>query len=283
MPAISQHKAVSTERINTVLCEDGYRLRYRVWRGLNPSGTVVLVNGMMSHSGWFRELAQGLTVLHLDVVGADRRGSGLNEAGRGGVPSRQMLVSDFCRIIESEDGSVPFYLVGWCWGALPAVNVALELGDKLSGLVLLAPGMFPSPPIRRIVQEELAASQGTDPDYPALRSPLTAEMFSNREDIREFIRNDELAQRLFTPRLFRITGEMSLIAAARLSQLKQRLLLLLAADDETADNEQTLKAVQRLPKAAVTIATLRCHHGMQFEMPQEIVKHISQWLQQRGL
>jgi acylglycerol lipase len=283
MHAISQRDSALTEHVNTVGCEDGYRLRYRVWPAAGVSaGTFVLINGMMSHSAWFRQLARHLTELQLNVVGADRRGSGMNPRDRGDVPSRQMLLSDFRRIIESESLGEPIYLAGWCWGALPAVNLALELGQKLSGLVLLAPGLFPSSNIKRAAQQELAAGQDVGIHSAVLRSPLTAEMFSDRTDVWEFILNDSLAQHLFTPRFFRISGEMSLTATVRLKQLTQPLLLLLAANDETADNERTLRAFQQLPKAAVSTATLDCHHGMQFETPEGIVWHVSQWLQHQS-
>ena len=207
---------------------------------------------------------------------------GMNQRDRGDAPSRQMLLSDFRRIIESESLGEPIYLAGWCWGALPAVNLALELGQELSGLVLLAPGLFPSLKIKRAAQQELAAGQDVGIHSAVLRSPLTAEMFSDRIDVCEFILNDSLAQHLFTPRFFRISGEMSLIATARLKQLTQPLLLLLAANDETADNERTLRAFQQLPKTVVSAATLDCHHGMQFEAPEGIVWHVSQWLQHKS-
>jgi pimeloyl-ACP methyl ester carboxylesterase len=280
MHAISQCDSALTEHVKAVVCEDGYRLRYRVWPAAGVSaGNFVLVNGMMSHSAWFRQLAHHLTELQLNVVGADRRGSGMNPRDRGDAPSRQMLLSDFRRIIESESLSEPIYLAGWCWGALPAVNLALELGQKLSGLVLLAPGLFPSPKIKRAAQQELAAGQDVGIQSAVLRSPLTAEMFSDRTDVWEFILNDRLAQHLFTPRFFRISCELWLIATLRLTQLTQPVLLLLAANDETADNERTLRAFQQLPKTAVSTATLDCHHGMQFETPEGIAGLVSEWLQ----
>jgi len=283
MHAISQCDAALTEHVNTVVCEDGYPLRYRVWPAAGVSaGTFVLVNGMMSHSAWFRQLAHHLTELQLNVVGADRRGSGMNQSDRGDAPSRQMLLSDFRRIIERESLGEPIYLAGWCWGALPAVNLALELGQKLSGLVLLAPGLFPSPRIKRAAKEELAAERDAEIHSAVLRSPLSVEMFSDRTDVWEFILNDRLAQHFFSPRFFRISGEMSLIATARLKQLIQPVLLLLAANDETADNERTLRVFQQLPKTAVSTATLDCHHGMQFETPEGIVWHVSQWLQHQS-
>jgi acylglycerol lipase len=284
MHAISERGSALAEHVNTVVCADGYRLRYRVWPAAGASaGTFILVNGMMSHSAWFRHLAQHLTELQLNVVGADRRGSGMNPLARGDAPSRQMLLSDFRRVIERESRGEPIYLAGWCWGALLAVNLALELGQELNGLVLLAPGLFPSPRVKRAARQELAAVKDVGIHSAVLRSPLTAEMFSDRTDVCEFILTDSLAQRVFTPTFFRISGEMSLIATARLKQLTQPLLLVLAANDETVDNDRTLKMFQQLPKAAVSTAILDCHHGMQFEAPEAIVRHVAEWLQHQPL
>jgi acylglycerol lipase len=216
--------------------------------------------------------------LQLNVVGADRRGTGLNERNRGDAPSGQALVSDLRRIIESEDSGLPIYVVGWSWGAVLLVNTALELGPKLSGLVFLAPGLFPSAEVKRRVREEVTTCRDLKADFPCLSSPLTPEMFSDRENFRNFIRHDDLTQRVFTPRFFRIAGEMSLIANARLSQLAQPTLLLMAAKDETADNQQTVKAFHRLPRTLLTTDSLNCQHGMQFEAPHEIVMRILHWL-----
>jgi acylglycerol lipase len=271
---------LSPEHTRSLVCQDGYVLRYRRWPALGSAeGTVILVNGMMSHSGWFLELAYLLTGLRLDVVGAERRGTGMNEKNRGDAPSCQALVSDLRSIIETEDRGLPIYLVGWSWGAVPVVHAALELGRKLAGLMFLAPGLFPSAEVKCAMREEMTAGRDCEPYFPGLRSPLTPEMFSDRENICNFIRNDDLTQRTFTPRFFRIAGEMSFIANTRLSQLTQPVLLLMAAKDATADNQQTLKAFHRLPQALVASETLNCHHAMQFETPHEIVARILRWLQ----
>ena len=64
----------------------------------------------------------------MKLVGADRRGSGANEAARGDAPSSKVLIDDACRMIERERLSDrPLYLVGWCWGAVLAMGLAAEL------------------------------------------------------------------------------------------------------------------------------------------------------------
>jgi pimeloyl-ACP methyl ester carboxylesterase len=272
------------DTIKSVACEDGYRLHYRLWPAQGPPIAVLhIVNGMMSHSGWFHELACVLSESRITVVGADRRGSGLNDVGRGDSPSRYLLLSDLRKVIEQEECGIPVYVVGWCWGAVLAVNAALEFGGKFNGIVLLSPGLFPSEQIKRATRSQVAAMERADPDSCMLASPFTEDMFSEMREIRQFISADELAVRAFTPRCFRISQQMSLVATTRLAQLSHPLLLLLAGKDQIVNNATTLRAFQRLPGAALTLATLPCSHGMQLEAPLEIARLITNWLAGQGV
>jgi acylglycerol lipase len=272
------------ESIRTVECEDGYHLQFRVWpaKGL-PVATLVLVNGMMSHSGWFRELARLLTAMQINVVGADRRGSGLNQHDRGDARSREILLSDLLRTIDHEARGVPVYLAGWCWGAVLAVNAALEFGSKFKGLALLAPGLFPSAQIKRAIQDDIEGLQHATPPPRLLPSPIKEEMFTDIPEFRELMARDVLAVRNFTPQFVQVSRQMQLIAAARLAQLTHPVLLLLAAHDQVVDNKTTLARFQKLRRAALSSATLPCNHGMQFEAPQEIASNIKNWLTRQGV
>lgn len=272
------------DTIKIVECEDGYRLRYRLWPAQGtPISVLHVVNGMMSHSGWFHELARALSESRITVVGADRRGSGLNECGRGDAPSRYLLLSDLRRVIEQEQRGIPVYLVGWCWGAVLAVNAALEFGGKFKGIVLLSPGLFPSEQIKRVTRSQATAMQHSGTDSSLLASPFTEDMFTEMREIRQFITGDDLAVRAFTPRFFRISQQMSLVATTRLAQLSHPVLLLLAGKDQIVNNTTTLSAFHRLPAAAVTSATLPFSHGMQLEAPLEIATHITDWLATQGV
>jgi alpha-beta hydrolase superfamily lysophospholipase len=260
-------------------CEDGYPLSYRKWAACGKAvAALFLLNGMMSHSGWFADLAFILSQSRIKVVGADRRGSGLNALDRGNAPSRKVLLSDFRQLVEQEDSGVPMYLVGWCWGAVLAVNAALGFGSKFRGMILLAPGLFPSEQINRAVQDEVRRMQDTSNASGLLRSPITDDMFTPVRELQEFIAHDQLALRAITPQFLRVSQQMQLVATTRLAHLINPVLLLLAANDQAVDNERTLTAFQRLPAGALTWATLACNHGMQFEAPQEIAWHITKWM-----
>jgi len=270
---------ICSHSIRTVECEDGYSLGYRVWSpGDDPLAALFLVSGMMSHSGWFGTLASALSESRLKVIGADRRGSGLNEGDRGDALSRHILVSDLLRIVEQEDSGAPIYLVGWCWGAALAINAALELGGKVSGVALLAPGLFPSERIRDAMRRDSTPPKNTQLASCRVQSPLTAEMFTDVLEFQEFIAHDDLAVRTFTTRFIQVSQQMQLVAITRLTRLIGPVLLLLAAKDQTVDNAKTSVAFQRLPAESLTSATLSCNHGMQFEAPRELATRITEWV-----
>ncbi len=245
---------------------------------------MVLLNGVMSHSGWFQSLAEPLMALNLRVVGADRRGSGLNHRDRGDAPSRQSLLSDLRRIIEHENpNGGRMYLVGWCWGGVLAINAAVEFGDLVDGIILIAPGLFPSEPIRLAMQDQDRVLRSNPANVPCVANPIREDMFTEGPYLDGFILKDNLRLRTFTPRFFRIMLRMGVIAVTRLKRVTQPILLILAARDAVVNNRRTLKAFQQIAHLSVTFGTCDCQHGMQFEAPQELAARIASWLNaQRG-
>ena len=55
---------------------DGHGLHLQIWEAPKPSATLVFTTGVMSHSGWLRDVARLVAQRGFRVVGADRRGSG---------------------------------------------------------------------------------------------------------------------------------------------------------------------------------------------------------------
>jgi acylglycerol lipase len=269
---------VDDELVKEIECEDGYPLRYRVWLERGPArATLVLLNGIMSHSEWFRELATFLAAQHLHVVGADRRGSGLNQKDRGDLPAANLLLSDLQRVVDREVTG-QLFLLGWCWGAVLALNAAPAFGSALKGVVLLAPGLLPSTEVRSVMKGAVKHAGGK---LPLIGNPLIEEMFTDRVEVREWIKNDGLALRAFTPRLLDVSQAMLLSANARLSKVSHPILLLLAAHDRMVNNEATLNAFKKLWSGDVTCMRLPYNHAMQLEASTELASNIVQWLIQQ--
>src|SRR5260221_13460601 len=103
MPDADATTAAPTGRLVERAAPDGYPLKYRVWDGEDgrqTTATLILLNGVMSHSLWFHPLAPPLLAAGLKLVGADRRGTGENDVARGDAPSGTVLLNDAAAIVE---------------------------------------------------------------------------------------------------------------------------------------------------------------------------------------
>src|SRR5258708_6872444 len=92
-------------QIRTYIASDGYRLHYRHWEpAAAPRAIVVALHGIQSHSGWFTYSSERLAEAGFEVCFLDRRGSGMNEPGRGHVIHYERLVNDVSQfLVEIRD------------------------------------------------------------------------------------------------------------------------------------------------------------------------------------
>jgi acylglycerol lipase len=253
-------------------------LRYRVWPSEHARATVVLLNGIMSHSGWLAPLAPSLVAAGMHVVGADRRGSGPNLEGRGDAVSATALVDDVKAIIAAEhEPGRPLVLVGWCWGAILAVHVAMASAGAgaIDRLVLVTPGLLPSEEVRTRAAEHARAALGRPDDEPCVPTPIREELFTQGPALAAFIRRDPERLLAITPRFAALSAKMSALALARLPRLSMPCLLVLAEHDGATDNAATLAAFERIAPERRRLVTLPTQHGVSFEAPTALGEAIA--------
>lgn len=233
-------------------------LRYRSWSPTTepPRATLAVLSGVMSNTAWFRPLAEQWRVRGFHVLGVERRGSGLNAGqGRGDTESAEQLIGDALRVIEhGRAPGRPLVIVGWCWGAILGVHLALRLGEAVDGLALLTPGLYPSATLVERMAAVQAQGQGQPPEAPVLASPITDEMFTDGPALDGFIRRDEARWRTFSPRFLEVSTKLSMAARMRLRKLVAPVLVVLAERDVTTDNARMIAELARLPPSA----SVRC-------------------------
>jgi len=259
---------------------DGYRLKYRAWSPEGPPvASVVLLTGIMSNSRWMAPLVPGLLEAGVHVVGADRRGAGPNRQGRGDAPSATVVVSDALEVIEAEvPADRPLLLVGWCWGTVLGLNVAMKLKERLSGFVMVAPGLFPSAAIERAAKEHEAAAEGAAQDEAKIASPVAEEMFTRGPHLDGFVRVDPERLLAFTPRYRAIMGKLAMGAMLGLRKLKSPLLVLLAQGDPATDNDAVRAAIAKVPSSRTAVEETPSDHGMQFDVPEWVGGHLAAFM-----
>lgn len=65
-----------TPEISYQSARDGYPLVARVWKPANATVRVILIHGIVSHSGWYLRSCEYLADHEIEVHALDRRGSG---------------------------------------------------------------------------------------------------------------------------------------------------------------------------------------------------------------
>lgn len=264
--------ANTPETIERVTTSDGYALTYRAWRPASQQrATLVLLNGIMSHSGWFFPLVDDLVEAGYAVIGADRRGSGLNEEARGDAPSAKAIINDALTIIDdSVPTGHPLVIVGWCWGSVLALNLVRPLGERLNGLMLVAPGLFPTERVVQASLESQAAAAGAAQDEAVVETPISETMFTHGPYLDAFVRPDPLKLLRLTPRFLAQTKKLGMGAVMALPKLSLPTLVLLADKDEATDNADADAGLAKASAAAITRRTAPGAHGMQFDAPDVV-------------
>jgi acylglycerol lipase len=117
----------------------GPALFVRVWRPLGEArGTVVVVPGFNSHSGYYAGVAQRLVASRLAVYAVDLRGRGRSDGERFYVERFDDYVSDVASAVDfarSRETTLPLFLLGHSAGGVVSCLYALQHQTALAGLI----------------------------------------------------------------------------------------------------------------------------------------------------
>jgi acylglycerol lipase len=162
--------------------DDGVRLHLLHWASERPPpwAAVIFLHGIASHAGWFGETAADLSNRGVAVYAPDRRGSGRSSGPRGHLTSYERALDDVEQIVQqvsTDHPAAPVFLAASSWAAKLAVVQAARRPARLSGLLLLGPGLLPTvnlAPMRRarVIVGHLATPTARLP------IPLTPELYT---------------------------------------------------------------------------------------------------------
>tara|TARA_R110002111_G_scaffold262504_1_gene338866 strand:- start:24223 stop:25086 length:864 start_codon:yes stop_codon:yes gene_type:complete len=280
--------------IQEFVASDGYRLQGRVWfpDTVSPRGTLVVLHGIQSHSGWYESSCGKLSEDGHQVCFYDRRGSGLNAQQRGHTPHWQRLLHDVVQLLtevryqrERTEQQRPVVLQAMSWGAKLAVVVAAQRPDLVDGLALLYPGIksVVKPTALQKLQLKLAEQLGISRKRVAI--PLNdPALFTGEKTGQDFIRADPLALHDVTVSFLLANRELDRLADQAAEQIHCPTLCLLAGQDQIIDNPATDAYFQRIAaQQKQLIKYPDARHTLEFEPNrQQIVADYSDWLAELG-
>ncbi|RMF73888.1 MAG: alpha/beta fold hydrolase [Planctomycetota bacterium] len=247
---------------------DGYLVAGRIWRGGSDATPILYLHGIQSHGGWYAGSASLLSENGATVILPDRRGSGLNAAARGDVPSLDRWFLDIDEIVAAETGGSERKLdiVGVSWGGKLALAWAIRRPLRVRRLLLIAPGIWPRVDVDRRTRLRIALAlfRGGGATFAI---PLSdSALFTNNPDGRTFIACDEKKLTHATARFLYFNTHLDrIVRRVRPGQLRVPTTVFLAAADRIIDNERTAQWFDKRFSGAADVQILHGSHSLEFE------------------
>ncbi len=277
--------------LETFTASDGYRWRYRrYWdkkSWTSPRAHVVCLHGIQSHAGWYEYSCTRLSEAGFAVSFVDRRGSGLNQEGRGDAPSFGRLLDDVAEFLEylrsldrGPPVAVPVFLAAISWGGKVATALQRWRPNLVDGLALLCPGFFPR--VRPAWQERMriAWSRLIEPGRLFCIPLNDPELFTASPHWQQFLRQDPLSLRRATARFLVESVRLDRYLRSVPAQIELPVLLLLAEQDRIIDNALTRRFVEQFATCdKEVIEYAGAHHTLEFEPYRDrIIQDLVRWL-----
>ena len=283
MKAMPQESGESSIELSAA---DGLRLHVRRWLTTESSRAVVIVvHGIVEHSGRYADMAAALNQAGMNVWAPDNRGHGRSAGSRVWVDRFDRYAEDLSIVIAEARVShpnLPLFLFGHSMGSLIVLRTASLLDDKPAGTILSAPpisvadGLFPW-------LRSLAAFGSRC--FPWLRLVrMGGKRLSRDPNVVSDFRSDPL---VFHGRIPTRTGAEVLRVGEdvgqRASQITQPLLVLQGTADAVVSASATEEFYQATGSGDKTI---RLYPGLYHDLPrepekEEICREITSWIAQR--
>jgi len=243
---------------------------------------VIMAHGLQSHSGWFAQSAAFIAGLGHPVYSMDRRGSGLSQSKRGDLKDFKEMIADITTVrnfVTARHAKDRLYLLGHCFGAIPATAYAAEYPGSLKGLILTTPAIYTKTSIPFRYKLKIAFSRSGRRNF-MVPSPLKTSWFTELDEYEEFIKSDDLSLQEATGDFYYQIHKARKYIYKHRDRFTMPIFLGIAGEDPICDNERTIKFFNNLPsqdKDRVEYEDAR--HILEFSSVKETYfRDLAQWL-----
>lgn len=253
----------------TITLPDGYQAYARYWAADPCRGAVLVLHGIQSHCGWYETSAAHLAGAGFAVLQPDRRGSGHNLADRGHASSAEQLIDDAFAcldVLQDRSGIAQPQVMGISWGGKLAPAMHVTQPDRIAGLALVTPGIFPRIGVSQAERFRIGCAMMANPqkqfDIP-LNEP---ELFAHHPAWIRFMEQDPLLLHQATAGFFLASRRMDRTVRSLGAAKAIPLHVFLAGDERIILNDETREFIRGLGWKSWAITTYdRSRHTLEFD------------------
>lgn len=119
--------------------KNGEKVFYRNWKAkYDPKALVIIVHGLNSHSGYYKNFAEVLNQSNYEVFAMDLLGRGNSQGERYYIPDFNIIINDIDKMVNVAKAAyqnLPVFILGHSAGGVFADLYALHHQHKLKGLI----------------------------------------------------------------------------------------------------------------------------------------------------
>lgn len=242
-------RAILTGREIIVSQAEGDDIAVRLYGQTGGKTPVVMTHGLQSHSGWFARSAARMAGRGHPVYAVDRRGSGLSQAARGDMKAFDEMTDDLLVVaddIARRHGTTDVFLLGHCFGAIPATAFAIRHPERIRGLILTTPAFYTHTNLPLSQRLRILFSRSGRRDF-LLPDPLDPGEFTELAPFEAFIRSDPLALRAATGDFYFQVHRARKFVRANTNRIEMPVLMAIAGEDPISDNRRNIRFFENLP------------------------------------
>jgi alpha-beta hydrolase superfamily lysophospholipase len=274
--------ALTKGQVEDIPCSSAAPIPVRVFGREGKKTPLIMAHGLQSHSGWFAQSAAYIAGLGHPVYSMDRRGSGLSRSKRGDLKDFKEMIADIntvCNFITARHQKDTVYVLGHCFGAIPATAYACEYPDNLKGLILTTPAIYTKTSIPFRYKLKIAFSRSGRRNF-MVPSPLETAWFTELEDYEAFIKSDNLSLKEATGDFYYQVHKARKYLHKRRDRLTMPIFLGIAGEDPICNNHRNIQFFTKLPSQDKELITYEdARHILEFSSKKErYFKDLTEWL-----
>ncbi len=246
---------------------------------------VIMSHGLQSHSGWFAQSAAFIAGLGHPVYSMDRRGSGLSQAKRGDLKDFKIMVADIRTVAEfiaKRHAMKQSFVLGHCFGAIPATAYAAEYPANVKGLILTTPAVYTKSEPSFFWKLRILVTPSGRGNF-MVPNPLETTHFTELAEYQKFIQSDTLSLQAATGDFYYQVHRARKFIHKNIAKLTMPVFMGIAGEDPICDNQRNLAFFQKIPAADNTLIEYNdARHILEFSPEKEkYFDDLAYWLKRR--
>lgn len=277
--------ALSESNIEIIPGANSVDIYMRVFGKSGKKIPLIMSHGLQSHSGWFAQSAAFIAGLGHPVYSMDRRGSGLSRAPRGDLKDFLIMIEDIhtvANFVKKRHAKDQIYILGHCFGAIPAVAYACEYPDNVKGLILTTPAIYTKTEPSLFWKIRILITPSGRGNF-MVPNPLETSQFTELKEYEEFIMNDTLSLKAATGDFYYQVHRTRKFIHKNIAKITMPVFMGIAGEDPICDNQRNLTFFQKIPATDNTLIEYNdARHILEFSSEKEkYFDDLAYWLKRR--